>query len=78
METNNIIEWPTVPQACESYVGHYMLGQQYRKDSGMVVFEALAYAQGLKLAGDGKDIWVFDIDDTVLSTIPYHANHGFG
>ena len=78
METHNIIGWSTLPQACESYVGHYMLGRQYRKDSGMVVFEALAYAQGLKLAGDGKEIWVFDVDETSLSNLPYFAKHGFG
>ena len=78
VETNNIIEWSTVPQACESYVGHYMLGQQYREDSRVVAYEAFAYAQGLKLAGDGKDIWVFDVDETALSNLPYYANYGFG
>ncbi|KAL6334866.1 hypothetical protein AAG906_023671 [Vitis piasezkii] len=78
VETHNIIEWSTVPQACESYVGHYMLGDQYRKDSGVVVYEAITHAQSLKLAGDGKDIWVFDIDETSLSNLPYYAKHGFG
>ncbi|KAM5579209.1 hypothetical protein ABKV19_009140 [Rosa sericea] len=33
VETHNIIDWETVPAACEGYVGHYMLGHQYRKDS---------------------------------------------
>ena len=78
MEAHNIIGWSTVPQVCESYMGHYMLGRQYRKDSRAVAYEALAYAQGLKLAGDGKDIWVFDIDETSLSNLPYYASHGFG
>ena len=59
------------------YVGHYMLGRQYWKDFGMVVFEALAYAQGLKPAGDGKDIWVFDVDEPSLSNLLYFAKHGF-
>ncbi|KAJ9692221.1 hypothetical protein PVL29_011339 [Vitis rotundifolia] len=60
------------------YVGHYMLGHQNRKDSRAVVYEALTYAQSLKLAGDGKDIWVFDVDETSLSNLPYYAKHGFG
>ncbi|XP_034695463.1 acid phosphatase 1-like [Vitis riparia] len=78
VETNNIINWDTVPQACESYVGHYMLGHQYRQDSRVVVYEAIAYAESLKLGGDGKDVWVFDIDETTLSNLPYYAENGFG
>ncbi|PSS07386.1 Acid phosphatase [Actinidia chinensis var. chinensis] len=78
VEAHNVINWKTVPQACEDYVGHYMLGHQYRKDSETVVNEALVYAQSLHLGGDGKDIWVFDIDETTLSNLPYYANHGFG
>ncbi|KAJ4718007.1 acid phosphatase 1-like [Melia azedarach] len=78
VETNNIRGWKTVPDKCEGYVGHYMLGQQYRKDSEVVANEAILYAQSLKLAGDGKDIWVFDIDETSLSNLPYYAKHGFG
>ncbi|KAG8473712.1 hypothetical protein CXB51_035562 [Gossypium anomalum] len=78
VETNNIIGWKTVPEECEEYVGHYMLGKQYRKDSRAVAKEASLYAQSLKLAGDGKDIWIFDIDETTLSNSPYYAQHGFG
>ncbi|GFZ04214.1 HAD superfamily, subfamily IIIB acid phosphatase [Actinidia rufa] len=78
VEAHNVINWKTVPQECEDYVGHYMLGHQYRKDSETVVNEALVYAQSLHLGGDGKDIWVFDIDETTLSNLPYYANHGFG
>ncbi|KAK9280922.1 hypothetical protein L1049_003813 [Liquidambar formosana] len=78
VETNNIIGWTTVPQACEGYVGHYMLGHQYRKDWKVVANAACLYAQGLNLTGDGKDIWVFDVDETTLSNLPYYADHGFG
>ncbi|KAH0749435.1 hypothetical protein KY290_028667 [Solanum tuberosum] len=28
---------------------------------------------GLKLNRDGKDVWVFDVDDTTLSNLPYYA-----
>ncbi|KAF5931995.1 hypothetical protein HYC85_028166 [Camellia sinensis] len=78
VETHNIIDWKTVPQSCENYIGHYMLGDQYREDSKAVVDQALGYAQSLNLAGDGKDVWVFDIDETTLSNLPYYAHHGFG
>ncbi|KAK9231897.1 hypothetical protein WN943_022138 [Citrus x changshan-huyou] len=78
VETNNVIGWATVPEKCADYVGHYMLGQQYRLDSEVVANEAILHAQSLTLAGDGKDIWVFDIDETSLCNLPYYAKNGFG
>ena len=78
VEAHNVRDWKTVPANCEGYVGHYMLGGHYRQDSKIVVDEALAYAGTLKLAGKGKEVWVFDIDETSLSNLPYYAKHGFG
>ncbi|MED6219632.1 hypothetical protein PIB30_037518 [Stylosanthes scabra] len=78
VEAHNIIDWKTIPQECEGYVGNYVLGKQYREDSKAVTEEAYKYAQSLNLVGDGKDIWVFDIDETSLSNLPYYAQHGFG
>ncbi|KAK8479041.1 hypothetical protein V6N13_078029 [Hibiscus sabdariffa] len=79
VETNNIINWNTVPGQCEDYVGYYMMGQQYRKDSAMVTNQALLHAQSLTTVGrDGKDVWVFDVDETSLSNLPYYATQGFG
>ncbi|CAL4895362.1 unnamed protein product [Urochloa decumbens] len=78
VEANNKRNWKTVPASCEDYVGHYMLGKQYRRDSAAVVDEAVAYAEGLELAGNGTEVWVFDIDETSLSSLPYYAKHGFG
>ncbi|CAL9102071.1 unnamed protein product [Musa textilis] len=78
VETNNVRGWRTVPRSCEGYVGHYMLGDRYRQDSAVVTAEAKAYAEGLQLPGDGMDVWIFDIDETVLSNLPYYAHHGFG
>uniref|UniRef100_A0A6N2MAS8 Acid phosphatase n=1 Tax=Salix viminalis TaxID=40686 RepID=A0A6N2MAS8_SALVM len=78
VETNNIIGWETVPEECEDYVGHYMLGKQYREDSAAITVEAFTHAKSFKLGGDGKDIWVFDVDETTLSNLPYYAKHGFG
>ncbi|CAK9150569.1 unnamed protein product [Ilex paraguariensis] len=73
VETNTIQGWRLVPKNCKDYVGHYMLGKQYREDCDVVAKAALEYAKSLKLAGDGKDVWVLDIDETALSNLPYYA-----
>ncbi|CAA3023292.1 Hypothetical predicted protein [Olea europaea subsp. europaea] len=73
VETNNLQNWDTVPMSCEEYVGHYMLGKQYRHDYESVADATIKYAKSLKLAGDDKDIWIFDVDETVLTNIPYYA-----
>ncbi|XP_019196282.1 PREDICTED: acid phosphatase 1-like [Ipomoea nil] len=73
VEANNIRDWAMVPQQCEEYVGHYMLGHQYRDDCIAVAISAVQYAKNATLAHDGKDIWVFDIEETTLSNLPYYA-----
>ncbi|KAL1551598.1 acid phosphatase 1-like [Salvia divinorum] len=73
VETNNLQGWKLVPQSCERYVGHYMLGDQYRLDCETVADAAIEYAKTVKPAADGKDVWVFDIDETTLSNLPYYA-----
>ncbi|XAR67666.1 Acid phosphatase [Bertholletia excelsa] len=73
VETHNIRDWDLVPEECGDYIGHYMLGDQFLKDCNVTAYEAYEYAQNLTLANDGKDIWVFDIDDTALSNLPYYA-----
>ncbi|KAI3853954.1 hypothetical protein MKX03_024180 [Papaver bracteatum] len=78
VETNNLRNWKTVPAECGNYVGHYLLGQYYRQDSRYVTLEAAKYGESINRTGDGKDIWVFDIDETTLSNVPYYATHGFG
>lgn len=71
-------DWNTVPEHCERYVGNYMMGGHYRADSRAVIDEAVAYAASLNLSGTGKEVWVFDVDETTLSNLPYYAKHGFG
>lgn len=78
VEANNLNPWKTVPLECGEYVKDYMLGRAYRLDLETVSNEAGVYAKSLKLSGDGKDIWVFDIDETLLSHLPYYADHGYG
>ncbi|KAI3786139.1 hypothetical protein L1987_45270 [Smallanthus sonchifolius] len=77
VETDNLKEWYQIPESCRDYVKNYMLGNQYREDCDLVTAEAYKYAKGLNLTGDGKDIWVFDIDDTALSNIPFYASEDF-
>ncbi|XP_076914783.1 acid phosphatase 1-like [Bidens hawaiensis] len=57
VEANNVREWTEVPRACVDYVGHYMRGSQYKQDCKLVCDEAYAYAKGLDVTGDGKDVW---------------------
>uniref|UniRef100_A0A3Q7GVG1 Acid phosphatase n=2 Tax=Solanum lycopersicum TaxID=4081 RepID=A0A3Q7GVG1_SOLLC len=73
IETNNLQNWRSVPKECTNYLGHYMMGKQYRHDCEYVAKQAIEYAKSLKLSGDGKDVWVFDIDETTLSNSPYYA-----
>lgn len=54
------------------------MGKKYRFDLEMVAREASAYARSVEVAGDGKDAWVFDVDETLLSNLPYYQDHGFG
>jgi len=55
-----------------------MMGRGYRSDLDRVSKEAGEYAKGVELNDDGKDIWVFDIDETLLSNLPYYIDHGYG
>ncbi|CAH8305979.1 unnamed protein product [Eruca vesicaria subsp. sativa] len=40
--------------------------------------EASIFASTVDFSGDGKDAWIFDIDETLLSNLPYYIDHGFG
>uniref|UniRef100_A0A0E0KZE4 Acid phosphatase n=1 Tax=Oryza punctata TaxID=4537 RepID=A0A0E0KZE4_ORYPU len=78
VEAHNIIGWKTFPADCAKYIADYMTGDRYKRDSDVVINEAIAYAESLKLSGNGKEVWVFDVDETALSTLPYQAKHGYG
>ena len=78
VETNDVGYWDQVPSRCVSYVQDYMTGDGYRSDSEVAASYALGFAKTVKIAGDGKDAWVFDVDETLLSNLPYYAVHGFG
>lgn len=79
VELNNIKEFNVIPQECVEHVRKYMTSSQYKADSERAVEEVRLYLSGCcTLKGDGKDSWIFDIDETLLSTIPYYKKHGFG
>ncbi|XP_034700077.1 acid phosphatase 1-like [Vitis riparia] len=78
VETNDAGVWVSVPDRCVQWVKDYMTGDRYRSDSEFAADDSLSFAKTVQIAGDGKDVWVFDIDETLLSNLPYYAAHGFG
>jgi len=77
-EMNNLAPWKTIPVECADYVKDYVMGKGYLTDLERVSEEALIFARSIEFSGDGKDIWIFDIDETLLSNLPYYIDHGFG
>ena len=77
-ETNNLAPWSTIPAECADCVKDYVMGRGYAIDLERVSEEASIFASSVEFSGDGKDIWVFDIDETLLSNLPYYIDHGFG
>ncbi|KAJ0267330.1 HAD superfamily [Hirschfeldia incana] len=79
-ETNNLAPWSTIPAECADYVKDYLIGRGYSTDLERVSEEASVFASTAVdfSGGDGKDAWVFDIDETLLSNLPYYIDHGFG
>ncbi|XP_021723506.1 acid phosphatase 1-like [Chenopodium quinoa] len=78
VETNNAGNWSSVPVRCYKYVMDYMTGDRYALDFGLAAKNALEYARSVDIAGDKMDAWIFDVDETLLSTFPYYKLHGFG
>ncbi|XP_020089553.1 acid phosphatase 1-like isoform X2 [Ananas comosus] len=78
VETNDAGPWTRIPARCIAFVDEYMNGERYASDSEVIAGEALAFAEAVEVAGDGKDVWVFDVDETLLSNLPYYAANGYG
>ncbi|CAN0900020.1 Acid phosphatase 1, partial [Linum grandiflorum] len=76
VETNNAGAWLT-PEECLGYRVDYFTGVQYAWDLAVVVSNSVAFAKSVKLAGDGKDAWVFDVDETLLSNLPFYEKFGY-
>lgn len=78
VETNNAGYWATIPDRCRIFVEAYMAGDHYVSDLEAVAADEIAFARGLDLDGNGKDAWIFDVDETLLSNLPYYEGAGFG
>ncbi|KAK4432951.1 Acid phosphatase 1 [Sesamum alatum] len=78
VETNDAGLWTRIPGRCVDFVKDYITGERYLAESEAVADNALAHAKVVGVSGNGKDAWVFDIDETLLSNVPYYAAHGFG
>ncbi|XP_057545078.1 acid phosphatase 1-like [Amaranthus tricolor] len=78
VETNNAGNWTTIPERCYEYVKEYMNGDRYLSDISVVAENALKYAKMVHIVGDGKDAWIFDVDDTLLSFLRGYQTYGFG
>ncbi|VVB11160.1 unnamed protein product [Arabis nemorensis] len=78
VETNNAGSWKVVPTKCVNSVATYYDVGQFDNDYDVVARYAIAFAKTIKLGGDGKDAWVFDIDETLLSNLAYYSAHGYG
>lgn len=78
METNNVGAWKQIPASCVDSVAEYMIGEQYKRDCDVVGEYSYEFAKRVAFGGDGRDAWVFDIDETLLSNVPYYKTVGFG
>ncbi|CAA2997293.1 acid phosphatase 1-like, partial [Olea europaea subsp. europaea] len=70
-----------IPQECIGYIGKYKRSSQYKADCERAIEECQVYlssrCNSVK-GGEGKGAWIFDVDDTLLSTVQYFKSHGFG
>ncbi|PKU67129.1 acid phosphatase 1 isoform X1 [Dendrobium catenatum] len=79
VELHNIRDFNSIPDECASSVGKYMSSSLYKSDVRRVADEASRFlTNSFRLAGDSRDAWVFDVDDTLLSTVPFYKKHHFG
>lgn len=77
-QVNNAQGWKVIPEECEEVVAQYMNNGQYALDMEGVATAALEYLRGIVPREDGKDVVIFDIDETALSNLPYYHRHRYG
>ncbi|CAK9326683.1 unnamed protein product [Citrullus colocynthis] len=79
IEVNNAGSWNSIPRPCIEFVKDYFHSGRYLSDSRSVAAFSLTFARSVKVAkGDGMDAWIFDVDETLLSNLPYYEDNGFG
>ncbi|XP_043722793.1 acid phosphatase 1-like [Telopea speciosissima] len=78
-ELHNIRNFEIIPEECTNYIGKYMSSTQYKVDSEMALEECTIYLSNtFTSTGDDRDSWIFGVDDTLLSNVPYFKNHHNG
>ncbi|KAH7843004.1 hypothetical protein Vadar_011700 [Vaccinium darrowii] len=79
VELHNIRKFEVVPKECTDYIGKYRNSVQYRVDSERAIDECTMFlSTSCSLKRDGRDAWIFYVDDTLLSTVPYFKKHHSG
>ncbi|KAL2903172.1 Acid phosphatase 1 [Bienertia sinuspersici] len=78
VETNDAGTWATIPSRCFNFVKTYMTGDRFSSDSKLVAENSLNFAKSINVSDDGKDAWIFDVDETLLFNLPYYEAHKFG
>ncbi|KAG6395765.1 hypothetical protein SASPL_141889 [Salvia splendens] len=74
VEANNLRDWITVPSYCKNYIKTYLTKNQWGLDIEAVTNEAYEYAVHFQKDAFLKDIWVFDVEETLLSNLNYLAS----
>ncbi|KAL2928963.1 Acid phosphatase 1 [Bienertia sinuspersici] len=52
-----------------------MTGDRFSSDSKLVAENSLNFAKSINVTDDGKDAWIFDVDETLLFNLPYYEAH---
>ncbi|CAK9152792.1 unnamed protein product [Ilex paraguariensis] len=79
VETDNAGSWTQIPASCLDFVEEYATGDHYSSDLEVFAENALEFAKEVNVSSiHGKDAWVFDIDETLLSNVGYYEFYGFG
>ncbi|XP_047959776.1 acid phosphatase 1-like [Salvia hispanica] len=74
VEANNVRDWSTVPSYCKNYIKTYLTSKQWGLDVEAVANEAYEYAATFQKDAFLKDIWVFDVEETLVSNLNYLAS----
>ncbi|KAH7669746.1 Acid phosphatase protein [Dioscorea alata] len=75
VEVHNILGFRHIPKECINYISKYMT-TQYKADVRRATEEAMVFLnKNIQHSSDNLDAWIFDVDDTLLSTVPYYENN---
>lgn len=77
VETGNAGHWKKIPSRCHEAIETYINGPQYVLDSKVTAHYANSYAKSIKIAGDKKDAWIFDVDETLISNLQHYTAKGY-